>query len=106
MQGDHIIDHMVTIEFSKDEGLTLLTCINYLFASIQDVDAVKDEQAKKDVELEYYRAVAMMQQIEDAHMKSLVQKLEELRLGLIKEGETEAQDIPVVEVVDDSAAEA
>ena len=61
--------------------------MNYLFTSIQDLDAVTDEQKKKDMELEYYRSIAMMQSISDDQMKKMIDTLEELRLGLIREGE-------------------
>ena len=64
--------------------MALLTCMNYLFTSIQDLEAVTDEQKKKDMELEYYRSIAMMQSISDDQMKKMIDTLEELRLGLIR----------------------
>lgn len=92
---------MIKIEFSASEGFALLTCMNYLFASIQDVDGIEDEQKKKDVELEYYRAIARMQNIKDEDMMAMVDKLEELRVALVKEGgEPEAVDLGVIETVE------
>jgi len=91
----------VTVEFDKEQGLALLTCMNYLFCSIQDLDLITDEQQKKDAELEFYRAIAGMQSISDEQMKSLFSKLEEIRIGLIKNGANEAADVSVVEVVDE-----
>ena len=84
--------------------MALLTCMNYLFTSIQDLDAVTDEQKKKDMELEYYRSIAMMQSISDDQMKKMIDTLEELRLGLIREGEESAHDVSAIEVVDGEPA--
>ena len=84
--------------------MALLTCMNYLFTSIQDLDAVTDEQKKKDMELEYYRSIAMMQSISDDQMKKMIDTLEELRLGLIREGEESAYDVSAIEVVDGEPA--
>lgn len=78
--------------------------MNYLFTSIQDLDAVTDEQKKKDMELEYYRSIAMMQSISDDQMKKMIDTLEELRLGLIREGEESAHDVSAIEVVDGEPA--
>ena len=86
--------------------MALLTCMNYLFTSIQDLDAVTDEQKKKDMELEYYRSIAMMQSISDDQMKKMIDTLEELRLGLIREGEESAHDVSAIEVVDSEKATA
>ena len=86
--------------------MALLTCMNYLFTSIQDLDAVTDEQKKKDMELEYYRSIAMMQSISDDQMKKMIDTLEELRLGLIREGEESAHDVSAIEVVDGEPASA
>ena len=86
--------------------MALLTCMNYLFTSIQDLDAVTDEQKKKDMELEYYRSIAMMQSISDDQMKKMIDTLEELRLGLIREGEESAHDVSAIEVVDGEPATA
>jgi len=80
--------------------MALLTCMNYLFTSIQDLEAVTDEQKKKDMELEYYRSIAMMQSISDDQMKKMIDTLEELRLGLIREGEESAYDVSAIEVVE------
>ena len=80
--------------------MALLTCMNYLFTSIQDLEAVTDEQKKKDMELEYYRSIAMMQSISDDQMKKMIDTLEELRLGLIREGEETARDMSAIEVVE------
>ena len=80
--------------------------MNYLFTSIQDLDAVTDEQKKKDMELEYYRSIAMMQSISDDQMKKMIDTLEELRLGLIREGEESAHDVSAIEVVDSEKATA
>ena len=74
--------------------------MNYLFTSIQDLEAVTDEQKKKDMELEYYRSIAMMQSISDDQMKKMIDTLEELRLGLIREGEESAYDVSAIEVVE------
>ena len=84
--------------------MALLTCMNYLFTSIQDLEAVTDEQKKKDMELEYYRSIAMMQSISDDQMKKMIDTLEELRLGLIREGEESAYDVSAIEVVDGELA--
>lgn len=84
--------------------MALLTCMNYLFTSIQDLEAVTDEQKKKDMELEYYRSIAMMQSISDDQMKKMIDTLEELRLGLIREGEESAHDVSAIEVVDGEPA--
>ncbi len=84
--------------------MALLTCMNYLFTSIQDLEAVTDEQKKKDMELEYYRSIAMMQSISDDQMKKMIDTLEELRLGLIREGEESAYDVSAIEVVDGEPA--
>lgn len=91
---------MVTLEMNLVEGMTLLKCINYLFASIQDVESIKDDKDKMDaIELSYRRAVDDMQSITDDEMKGMFDKLEELRLGLIKEDQSgAAHDIPVVEM--------
>jgi hypothetical protein len=78
--------------------------MNYLFTSIQDLEAVTDEQKKKDMELEYYRSIAMMQSISDDQMKKMIDTLEELRLGLIREGEESAYDVSAIEVVDGEPA--
>jgi len=78
--------------------------MNYLFTSIQDLEAVTDEQKKKDMELEYYRSIAMMQSISDDQMKKMIDTLEELRLGLIREGEETAHDVSAIEVVDGEPA--
>ncbi len=78
--------------------------MNYLFTSIQDLEAVTDEQKKKDMELEYYRSIAMMQSISDDQMKKMIDTLEELRLGLIREGEESAHDVSAIEVVDGEPA--
>ena len=86
--------------------MALLTCMNYLFTSIQDLDAVTDEQKKKDMELEYYRSIAMMQSISDDQMKKMIDTLEELRIGLIREGEESAHDVSAIEVVDGEPATA
>ena len=86
--------------------MALLTCMNYLFTSIQDLEAVTDEQKKKDMELEYYRSIAMMQSISDDQMKKMIDTLEELRLGLIREGEESAHDVSAIEVVDGEPATA
>lgn len=86
--------------------MALLTCMNYLFTSIQDLEAVTDEQKKKDMELEYYRSIAMMQSISDDQMKKMIDTLEELRLGLIREGEETAHDVSAIEVVDGEPASA
>jgi len=86
--------------------MALLTCMNYLFTSIQDLEAVTDEQKKKDMELEYYRSIAMMQSISDDQMKKMIDTLEELRLGLIREGEESAYDVSAIEVVDGESASA
>lgn len=86
--------------------MALLTCMNYLFTSIQDLEAVTDEQKKKDMELEYYRSIAMMQSISDDQMKKMIDTLEELRLGLIREGEESAHDVSAIEVVDGESASA
>lgn len=86
--------------------MALLTCMNYLFTSIQDLEAVTDEQKKKDMELEYYRSIAMMQSISDDQMKKMIDTLEELRLGLIREGEESAHDVSAIEVVDSEKATA
>ena len=86
--------------------MALLTCMNYLFTSIQDLDAVTDEQKKKDMELEYYRSIAMMQSISDDQMKKMIDTLEELRIGLIREGEESAHDMSAIEVVDGEPATA
>jgi len=91
--------NLVSIEFTNDSGMALLTCMNYLFTSIQDLEAVTDEQKKKDMELEYYRSIAMMQSISDDQMKKMIDTLEELRLGLIREGEESAHDVSAIEVV-------
>jgi len=80
--------------------------MNYLFTSIQDLEAVTDEQKKKDMELEYYRSIAMMQSISDDQMKKMIDTLEELRLGLIREGEESAYDVSAIEVVDGESASA
>jgi len=80
--------------------------MNYLFTSIQDLDAVTDEQKKKDMELEYYRSIAMMQSISDDQMKKMIDTLEELRLGLIREGEESAHDVSAIEVIDSEQASA
>ena len=80
--------------------------MNYLFTSIQDLEAVTDEQKKKDMELEYYRSIAMMQSISDDQMKKMIDTLEELRLGLIREGEESAHDVSAIEVVDSEKATA
>ena len=79
--------------------MAFLTCMNYLFTSIQDLEAVTDEQKKKDMELEYYRSIAMMQSISDDQMKKMIDTLEELRLGLIREGKESAHDVSAIEVV-------
>ena len=84
--------------------MALLTCMNYLFTSIQDLESVTDEQKKKDMELEYYRSIAMMQSISDDQMKKMIDTLEELRLGLIREGEESAYDVSAIEVVDGELA--
>lgn len=84
--------------------MALLICMNYLFTSIQDLEAVTDEQKKKDMELEYYRSIAMMQSISDDQMKKMIDTLEELRLGLIREGEKSAYDVSAIEVVDGEPA--
>jgi len=84
--------------------MALLTCMNYLFTSIQDLESVTDEQKKKDMELEYYRSIAMMQSISDDQMKKMIDTLEELRLGLIREGEESAYDVSAIEVVDGEPA--
>ena len=84
--------------------MALLTCMNYLFTSIQDLESVTDEQKKKDMELEYYRSIAMMQSISDDQMKKMIDTLEELRLGLIREGEESAYDVSAIEVVDGESA--
>jgi len=84
--------------------MALLTCMNYLFTSIQDLEDVTDEQKKKDMELEYYRSIAMMQSISDDQMKKMIDTLEELRLGLIREGEESAYDVSAIEVVDGEPA--
>jgi len=97
---------LVSIEFNNEEGLALLTCMNYLFTSIQDLESVTDAQKKKDMELEYYRSIAMMQAITDNQMKSMVDKLEELRIGLMKEGEDQAADLNTIEVVEPEQATA
>ena len=86
--------------------MALLTCMNYLFTSIQDLESVTDEQKKKDMELEYYRSIAMMQSISDDQMKKMIDTLEELRLGLIREGEESAYDVSAIEVVDGESASA
>jgi hypothetical protein len=78
--------------------------MNYLFTSIQDLESVTDEQKKKDMELEYYRSIAMMQSISDDQMKKMIDTLEELRLGLIREGEESAYDVSAIEVVDGEPA--
>jgi len=78
--------------------------MNYLFTSIQDLEDVTDEQKKKDMELEYYRSIAMMQSISDDQMKKMIDTLEELRLGLIREGEESAYDVSAIEVVDGEPA--
>jgi len=80
--------------------------MNYLFTSIQDLESVTDEQKKKDMELEYYRSIAMMQSISDDQMKKMIDTLEELRLGLIREGEESAYDVSAIEVVDGESASA
>jgi len=80
--------------------------MNYLFTSIQDLESVTDAQKKKDMELEYYRSIAMMQAITDNQMKSMVDKLEELRIGLMKEGEDQAADLNTIEVVEPEQATA
>jgi hypothetical protein len=80
--------------------------MNYLFTSIQDLEDVTDEQKKKDMELEYYRSIAMMQSISDDQMKKMIDTLEELRLGLIREGEESAYDVSAIEVVDGEPASA
>ena len=95
---------MVQVEFDNAEGIALLTCMNYLFSSIQDIESIKDEQQKKDAELEYYRSIAMMQGISDASMKALIDKLEVLRIALMKEGSDVASDISVVEMHDEPIA--
>lgn len=92
---------MINIEFSTSEGFTLLTCMRYLFASIQDVEKIEDEQEKKDVELEYYRSVANMESIKDEDMAAMISKLEEIRVALIKEGEPDASDLGIIETVKD-----
>jgi len=91
--------NLVSIEFTNDSGMAFLTCMNYLFTSIQDLEAVTDEQKKKDMELEYYRSIAMMQSISDDQMKKMIDTLEELRLGLIREGKESAHDVSAIEVV-------
>ena len=90
----------VEISFSISEGLCVLKCMNYLFASIQDVESIKDDKEKMDtMELSYRRAVDDMQSITDDEMKGMFDKLEELRLGLIKEDQSgAAHDMPVVEM--------
>ena len=90
----------VEISFSISEGLCVLKCMNYLFASIQDVESIKDDKEKMDaMELAYRRAVDDMQSITDDEMKGMFDKLEELRLGLIKEDQSgAAHDMPVVEM--------
>lgn len=95
---------MVNIEITNEEGFALLTCMNYLFSSIQDLEAIKDEQQKKDAELEYYRSIAMMQGISDAQMRSMIDKLEELRVALVKEGADNATEVGVVEMVSESGS--
>ena len=96
----------VEISFELQTGLTLLKCINYLFASIQDVESIKDDKEKMDaMELAYTRAVDDMQSITDDEMKGMFDKLEELRLGLIKEDQSgAAHDIPVVEMDEASSS--
>jgi len=96
----------VEISFDLSTGLTLLKCINFLFASIQDVESIKDDKGKLDAaELAYRRAVDDMQSITDEEMKGLFDKLEELRLGLLKEDQSgNAHDIPVVEMERESSS--
>lgn len=95
----------VEISFESQTGLSLLKCINYLFASIQDVEAIKDDKEKMDAaELQWRRAVDDMESITPKEMTDLFAKLEELRLGLIKEGGSEAQDLPVVEMDEEDVA--
>lgn len=96
----------VEISFELQTGLTLLKCINYLFASIQDVESIKDDKEKMDaMELAYRRAVDDMQSITDDEMKGMFDKLEELRLGLIKEDQGgAANDMPVVEMDEASSS--
>ena len=96
----------VEISFELQTGLTLLKCINYLFASIQDVESIKDDKEKMDaMELAYRRAVDDMQSITDDEMKGMLDKLEELRLGLIKEDQGgAANDMPVVEMDEASSS--
>lgn len=90
---------MVAIEFDNDTGLTLLRWMNYLFASIQDVEAIKDDPVALDAaELSFRRALDGVEKITQEHTIALFNKLEELRLALIKDGETDASDIDVVEV--------
>lgn len=96
----------VEISFELQTGLTLLKCINYLFASIHDVESIKDDKEKMDaMELAYRRAVDDMQSITDDEMKGMFDKLEELRLGLIKEDQGGAvHDMPVVEMDEASSS--
>ena len=57
------------------------------------------------MELAYRRAVDDMQSITDDEMKGMFDKLEELRLGLIKEDQSgAAHDIPVVEMDEASSS--
>ena len=94
----------VKLPLSLEEGYTLLTCMNYLFSSIQDLEAIENEQEKKDAELEWFRCIAEMQAIDDTSMIALVDKLEVLRLELIKKGEHKAGEISVLEYVPEPAS--
>lgn len=95
----HYMSSTVKLPLTLDEGYTLLTCMNYLFSSIQDLEAIDNEQEKKDAELEWFRCIAEMQAIKDTSMLALIEKLEILRLELIKKGEHKAGEISVLDYV-------
>lgn len=97
---------MVNVEISHEVGITLLDCMNYFFASLQDAEKIEDPVRKKDAELEYYKSIFRLQAVSESNMDSLIALLEELRIALLKEGNEEVNDVSVVEIVNDTVDEA
>lgn len=89
---------MVTLEVTEEQGYALISCINYLFAGLQDIEKIESQEGKDKAELDLRRAIDQMSNIPDENMQSMFDLLRVLHEKLWGK----VSDVDMPEMVDDN----
>lgn len=79
---------MIDISFTKEEAKTLLTCIDYLYASTIDISKIEEQETRDKSELHLRRLIDAMNATTKEEEDALFNKLDILHKAMAKEYES------------------